>query len=383
MLIDYLRYEAFSGRLSKLFQSDLPDFINPEHSTGQHIRYIPDETYARWLLAVQAHYSTPWHVSNDYLHFYYNYFIHSEPENQPQFILDQIPPTHPYRSLSFPKYEIIIDVAPEYWGDKYYERREFETTPIRYRKSGPAKANLGTGDRIVSEGSISSGSYGTLCGTFKLENGDVFGLTCGHVTDLGSEVHLESFRRILGIKFGSQRFPLGTTQHYTTCGPDIKIGQVTTKLDAALIKGSNSSSPSSQHRNTTSAIIQKISEIHQEDPIFFYGAYRNSATKGKVSALTVRKSIDIFNDGTLHSIGDVLMLGHRSPQYVSQRLSNPGDSGSAVRLGVSSLGPDDDTSRWYGMIIGGDEHHSYASHAECIYAWVTRELNTQNMQFLL
>jgi hypothetical protein len=92
----------------------------------------------------------------------------------------------------------------------------------------------------------------------------------------------------------------------------------------------------------------------------------------RILAVTVRKSIDLTKSGTLHSVGDVLMLGHRHPQYVVQFVSRPGDSGAAVRQDFSSVGPFTELNQWYGMILGSDESGAFATHAEFLWAWASQ-----------
>lgn len=41
MLIDYLRYLAFGDRLRPFFEEGLSEYVDPETTTGQHLRFAP------------------------------------------------------------------------------------------------------------------------------------------------------------------------------------------------------------------------------------------------------------------------------------------------------------------------------------------------------
>lgn len=386
MLIDYLRYQAFSGRLQGFFEEGLYNYVDPEHSTGQHVRFAPDWIDSHWG-----------YFGHDLIERFYNY--RHEPDIAFARVLERIgvsrrsdsimqseiclgakPPVHKYDDDGFPKFEIIIDIDPSHWGKEYSEPRSYEDTPIIYRRSGPARANFSAGDRLVDRHQR-RGGYGTLCGLFETDEGTTFGLTCGHVTRDRGEVLLERPRRFWKFELGSTFSSFGSTRHYTTCGPDVRIGQVTTQLDAALVACRKPQERSKSDAVVRQAFLKPISSVLQEEPVHFRGASRHRETPARVSAVTVRKSIDLFNDGNLQSVGDVLMLGHRERMYVIQPVSRPGDSGSAVRFGLSTSGPFELINQWYGMILGGDELSAYASHAECIWSWAADRLGTTNLDF--
>lgn len=383
MLIDYLRYQAFAGQLQGLFEEGLYNYVDPEHSTGHHLRFAPD-----WIDS---------HSGHDLIEALYD-GRHSRgramarvldrlgltrfPDSLTQsgFALGERPPTYRYKDSHFPPLEVIIDIDPKHWSERYSEPRSYEDTPITYRRSAPARASYSAGDRLIDR-LQKRGGYGTLCGLFKTEDGRTFGLTCGHVTRDRGEVLVEHPRRFWRFEFGSTFSSFGSTRHHTMCSPEIKIGRPTTQLDAALIASNRRIEWSQSEAVIRQAFLKPISSVFQEEPVQFRGASRHRSTPARISALTVRKSIDLFNDGNLHSVGDVLMLGHRERMYIVQPVSRPGDSGAAVRFGMSETGPFEIINQWYGMVLGGDEHSAYASHAECIWAWVGDALSTRELDF--
>lgn len=113
----------------------------------------------------------------------------------------------------------------------------------------------------------------------------------------------------------------------------------------------------------------------------FRGGGRAGETLARVSAVTVRKSIDLRSDGRLRSVGDVLMLGHRHPMYFVQNVSRPGDSGAAVRQDFASVGYFSEQNSWYGMILGSDEGGAYANYAEHLFAWAAQETGDAQLEF--
>lgn len=386
MLIDYLRYEAFSGRLQGLFEDGLGRYVDPKHSTGQHVRFAPDWVDSHWGFVGHGLIEDFYDIGH-IRHFPLRRVLdeigisrRSDALAQSEFTLGAKPPTFKYQDGGFPRIEIIIDIDPQHWGERYTEPASYEDTPILYRRSGPARANFSAGDRLVDRHQR-RGGYGTLCGIFQTEDGFAFGLTCGHVTRDYGEILVEHPRRIWRFEFGSTFSPFGTTRHYTMCGPDIKIGEVTTQLDAALVACKDPPERSKSDAVIAQAFLKPISTVLQEEPVHFRGASRHRPTPARISAVTVRKSIDLFNDGNLHSVGDVLMLGHRERMYMVQPVSRPGDSGSAVRFGLAQTGPSEKINQWYGMVLGGDEHSAYASHAECIWSWAAERLGTKNFDF--
>lgn len=386
MLIDYLRYQAFSGRLQGFFEEGLYNYVDPEETTGQHLRFSPDWIDHHWGYYGHKIIYDPyfWDRKSDVtlasLADRLGLSRHSGTHLLSEITLGERPPTHSYREDLFPHLDIIIDIDPNHWSKRYSESRSYEDIPIVYRRSGHARANFGTGDRLVDRFQKRAG-YGTLCGVFETAAGQTFGLTCGHVTRDRGEVLAEHPRRFWKFEFGSTFSAFGSTVHHTICGPEVKIGKVTTQLDAALVAIHKKIERSPSDESTNHAYLKPIMSLLQEEPVQFKGASRHRATPARVSAVTVRKSIDLFNDGALHSVGDVLMLGHRERMYIAQPVSRPGDSGSAVRFGYSESGRFELLNQWYGMVLGGDEQSAYASHAECIWAWAAKCLSGQSLDF--
>lgn len=386
MLIDYLRYQAFSGRLRNFFEEGFNEYVDHNQSTGQHLRFAPDWIDSHWGF-----------YGHEIIEDFYD-FRHSRDRVMARILselgftrspgvsthskiaLGEKPPAYQYKDGAFPKLEIIIDIHPKHWSEQYSDTSSYEGTRILYRRSAPARANFRAGDRLVDKFQ-KRGGYGTLCGLIQTDDERTFGLTCGHVTRDRGEVLVEHPRRFWRFELGSTFSSFGSTRHYTMCGPETKIGGFTTQLDAALIACDRRIERSQSEAVIGQAFLKPISSVFQEEPVHFRGANRRRATPARISAVTVRKSIDLFNDGNLHSVGDVLMLGHRERMYIVQPVSRPGDSGAAVRFGLSENGPFELINQWYGMVLGGDEHSAYASHAECIWAWVADTLSTRNLDF--
>jgi hypothetical protein len=387
MLIDYLRYQAFAGRFRGFFEDGLYNYVDPEHSTGQHLRFSPEWIDSRWGIFgyeyIQSYFDGRCSPDLAMSHIMDRMRVrrYSDGIKQSNFSLGNGPPSHRYDDEGFAEMQIVIDVDPKRWEEKRYsENPSYEGASIVYRRSGPARANYSAGDRLVDKFQ-KRGGYGTLCGIFQTDDGRAFGLTCGHVTRDRGEVLIEHPRRFWRFEFGSTFTSFGSTRHHTMCGPEMKIGRVTTQLDAALIGCNRRIERTQSEAVIGQAFLKPISSVLQEEPVKFRGASRHRSTPARISALTVRKSIDLFNDGNLHSVGDVLMLGHRERMYIVQPVSRPGDSGAAVRFGLSESGPFELINQWYGMVLGGDEHSAYASHAECIWAWVGDTLSTRNLDF--
>jgi hypothetical protein len=155
---------------------------------------------------------------------------------------------------------------------------------------------------------------------------------------------------------------------------------VKTHVDAALIECGLTGSPSTP-KVESEASIEPIATVLQLEPVVFRGSGRAAETPARVSAVTIRKSIDLFKAGQLREVGDVLMLAHRQPMYTAGRISRPGDSGAAVRQGFSSVGPFMKLNEWHGMIIGGDDTGAFATHAEHLCSWAAQVTGDPNIKF--
>jgi hypothetical protein len=382
MLVDYLRYLAFRGPLRNFFEGGLANFVEPSATTGQHLRFT-----SRYI--------------DDLFHspdppFYYRYFWREErtvenlrwhlgfvggPDSLigNSFAVDGPPQTSVYKPIHPTEVEIIIDIDPAAWTERYLEGNSYEGFPISYRKSRAAKGQLKSGDRL-GDSQRSRREYGTLCGVFQTSHGNTYGLTCGHVVGNGAHITLEERRRRWLLPLRS-RSSLGMTCHRATCQPRMNGDPVRTQLDAALIAVDPRLRRTFDASRTHPVTIRPISAIFQEEPVRFRGSGRPLDTLAKVAAITVRKSIDLYRDGNLRDVGDVLMLGHRQPMYVVQHVSRPGDSGAAVCHEYLHSQNELHKDIWEGMILGGDEAGSYATYAEHLWAWATQVTDDSDLDF--
>jgi hypothetical protein len=387
MLVDYLRYVAFGGRLRAFFEDALYNYVEPSVTTGQHLRFAPDylderlrwrgqtivrdlywESHSKEIILEQLKHDMGLAGGPDSLT-----ALHFEPGGPPK--------TFTYRELEPPRLEIIVDIAPDQWAPRYSERRAYEDIPVIYRRAGPAKADFGSGDKLFdrSRGPL---KHGTLCGFFCSSEGPTFALTCGHVADSGSHMLVEQRRRIWKLPIWSSFRSLGTTRYVAVCRPPMSIGPVNTHLDAALIEVGPTAIRTTSPKVVRQATIKPISTILQEEPVRFRGAGNAVDTLARVSAVTVRKSIDLLRDGVLLDVGDVLMLGHRHAMYIAQRVSRRGDSGAAVRQDFSSVGPFTELNQWHGMVLGSDDGGAYATYAEYLWAWAAQVTGDSDIEFV-
>lgn len=278
-----------------------------------------------------------------------------------------------------PQLEIIIDVHPELWERRYRERATFEDTPIIFRPAGVARGHALSGDKLIERGRPPS-DYGTLCGYVSANGDEAYALTCGHVVENGAQVLRAAPRRLGIFRLGTQLSKVGVTSHHVRCPLPSAGNADQPAIDAALIStGSLQSGLLS--RRVVPAAVKPISTIIQEERVRFRGASRSADKLARVAAITVRKSMDLYRDGSLYDVGDVLMLGHRQPMYFVQSVSRPGDSGAAVREDYPSSAKEDAMGAWQGMILGGDESAAYATHAEHLMAWSKRSLGMADIDF--
>jgi len=369
MLIDFLRYEAFYGRLQGFFEGGWTEYADPEHCTGRHLRYSDDfvqrfDELFFWELSRRVRRN--WFhsdVARRYALRQTGLVRTSDSAIAPYLGAEGRPPAARYKDDAGNRTEILVDIDPRFWSERYLEPRSFDGTPISFRRSGPARANLRSGSRILDE---TSGGFATLCGVFETPGGRSFGLTCAHATRSEGDILLYRPRRFMGFPWGSSFIPIGSVAHYSLTTATFKREPVATRLDAALI---HCRSPHGGEPRSASAELKPISSILQEDPVSFTGASKPNPTPAKIAALTVEKSMDLQKDGKLWWVGDVLMLGHRQPMYFVQGVSQPGDSGAAVRFAPLEKTAGELANQWYGMILGSDECGGYATHAECIWGW--------------
>lgn len=387
MLVDYLRYVAFAGRLSRFFAEGLENYVEPSATTGQHLRFSPDDLDLRlhWL-GHEAIQSLNWNAHSrdlnlERLRYEMGMAGGPDPLAQPEFSIGGPPATFSYKEFGPPKLEIIIDIDPQRWSPRYSEPRTYEETPIIYRRAGVARGSARTGDRLI-DGQRPRSQYGTVCGFFATSSGATYALTCGHVVGVGSTVQTLQPRRLWRFNVGTRLANFGVTRHHASCPPQSGFAPVRTALDAALISVTPSLKGGEVRSAANLAMVKPISTILQEEPVRFHGASRATDTLARVTAVTVRKSIDLHKDGTLYSVGDVLMLGHRHPMYVVQSVSREGDSGAAVRQDFLSVETFEQSSQWHGMILGSDEAGAYATYAEHLWAWAAEEIGDRGIEFL-
>lgn len=387
MLIDYLRYVAFSGRLRTFFEDGFARYAEPWVTTGQHLRYAPQylEEHLRWS-------------GHGYIHALY-WESHSrdllveklkdelgisggpDPMVMNQTSVGSTPVTSVYRERHSPDLEIVIDIHPDHWTERYTERGNYEGIPIIYRRSGPAVGDFSSGEKIV-DARRHGGGHGTLCGIFCTGAGSQFALTCGHVAGTKSRPTVERRHRIWKFPLPTRLVDLGKTRCITMPPGANTPGPIQSHLDAALIEIESPAQAMSPKKEANRAMVKPISTLLQEEPVRFRGTGRVYDTAARISAVTIRKSMDLLKNGALYDVGDVLMLGHRHATYIVQRVSRPGDSGAAVRQDFSRVGPFTQLNQWYGMVLGSDESGAYASHAEYLYAWALSMVRDTNTDFM-
>lgn len=387
MLIDYLRYVAFNGRLRDFFLDGFVNYVDPSDTTGLHLRfqpaYLEDQVRWRGQLAIRDLYLQP--LPSELLLERLKDEIgiaggHTLALSQNQ--ANGVPKTFLYREIRAPKLQVMVDIHPAKWNSRYEEIRSYEETEIVYRPAGPAVGQLSSGDRVYQD-CQGSRRHGTLCGVFRASNGQRLALTCAHVVGgVQSQVVVESSRRIWKwhLPIWASCSKLGTVAHADICGQLKRSGYVETRLDAALIELEPWIGHTGIANVVTSAALKPITMILQDEPVQFRGSGRGD-TLARVAAVTVRKSIDLFNDGNMQEVGDALMLGHRHTMYTAQRVSHGGDSGAAVRQGFLSQGPFLLLNQWFGMVIGGDDTGSFATHAEHLWTWAAHLAEDLEIQF--
>jgi hypothetical protein len=383
MLIDYLRYTAFRGNLRSFFSGGLVNYVDLEHTTGQHLRYSPKKMDELW-----GSYFPYWRWGNhhervvDEVRKIQGLYGGKDDMSLQSFEVGAVPPVQDYEA-SRPQYlEIIIDIDPQHWSERYTEQPAYEGVPIIYRKAGIATAYLASGDRLYDSARLRE--PGTLCGVFRKSTGEEFGLTCGHVAVERSTVLAEQVYSLWGIPVWRRRAYLGETAHQTLLGPLVggavrNQREIRTRLDAALVRIERQRFD--PMRTLKPAPFQPISTLLQEWPVAFRGSGRLTQTPGRIAAVTIIKSMKVPNDPTLHEIGDVLMIGHRQRMYTARWVGGPGDSGAAVQHGILPDGDHDD-SRWHGMIIGGDDTGAFATYSEYLWGWASQMLRDPQLEFL-
>jgi hypothetical protein len=386
MLIDYLRYLAFRGRLRNFFETAVYEIASPQITTGHHLRYAENSEDNRFDYRFRHIEQIYWERApiDVVFHEILNrsgirrlgdppIIYHLDENNVP-------PPTFDYKEIDPLPVEIVIDIHPDHWNERYLERRSYEDYPVIFRRAPPAIATFASGDKIVSRKKGHPG-WGTLCGVLRSHEYD-FALTCGHVVAETEDIVLERPQRIWKLPLWSK---------YTRCGeirwlslPHVPSGPSAVRhyIDAALIQMSSSGEGRPRATLDKLASVKPITTILQEEPVRFRGAGRAGETHARVSAVTVRKSIDLQRTGRLVDVGDVLMLGHAQKMYFAHTVSKPGDSGAAVRADFSEVGPFRARNDWHGMVLGSDDAAAYCTYAEYLWKWAVDKINDQDAEFL-
>lgn len=384
MLIDYLRYVAFEGRLRSFFEGNISDYAERSVTTGAHLRFDPADledrigyrklpSYPKFVLSKNS--------QDDAIHeLKYRIGIHGGPDNltASPLQLDQRPSAFFYaETMPPPQLQIIIDIDPGQWSPRYTERPNYQGTPIIYRRSGVAKGHFQSGERVFDK-AFGPSRYGSLCGFFKDGRASLFALTCGHVAGDSAKVSVDRGFRVWRLPLWKSEKTLGRVRSMTI--PGRLSSTIRDQLDASLIE-IRPTRFRAQDRSLPASIIKPISTMLQEEPVRFRGSGRGSDTLARIAAVTVRKSIDLLRDDVLRDVGDVLMLGHRVPMYISQRVSRGGDSGAAVRSDPDFYGAESDAHQWHGMVLGSDDAGAYATFSEHLWAWTADVLGDADLEF--
>lgn len=371
MLIDYLRYVAFRGSLQPFFTDQFQRFVDPSVTTGLHLRFDP--------LFLSGPYGPRDQANTGFVLSHWRKQLGATetwPQRAGLGFNDDAPWAVDYQTQHQPRLQIVIDVEPRRWNREYMSPREYEGVPIVYRPAAAARAHSESGQKIFDD-VLGPSEFGTLCGTFLTGNRSSFGLTCGHVAAPGRQVLVRQRRKLWSVPLWSTDRPLGRSVHWALPQPGIQLTPIDNHIDAALIDMGVPDVTAG-----TTADIRPISTMLQEDPVFFRGSGRPAPTLARVAGITVQKSIDLLKDGHMRSVGDVLMLGHPRPMYLHRRVSQPGDSGAAVRQARSSYTLAADADEWHGMILGSDDSAAYATYAERLWAWASMVTGDAGIEFV-
>jgi hypothetical protein len=374
VLIDYLRYVAYRGRLRPFFEKGIADVIARELTTGYHVRFSDQQiekwsSHSEWWRLIST---TASHFPPGYLRREFGIFRIGRSNAAGAAAGSKIPLTCDYGQDSPVEVEVVIDVDPDRWEDRFSEPRFVEGIPIRMRPSPPALGRLASGDKVFD---VAKGTerHGTLCGLVRSgQLGEVYALTCGHVARAQSVVHVTEPRRMWRIPLGQTRRVVGRTRFY--CEPPKYAGHslVPCSIDAALIPLANAR-PASLTRH---GAVKAITAMRQEDSVCFMSSTRRAYIRTKIDAVTVRKAIDLHQNGELYDMGDVLMLSNHEYRYVPSSPVRDGDSGAAVQLCH-----DEADSPWYGMIVGSGPTSAYATYSEFLMGWAAEATGGNDLGF--
>lgn len=381
MMIDYLRFVAFTGSLRGFFLEGVNKYVPPEYVTGLHLRFDPDFFGIDFYdLLHEYHWTSDSGFSA--LNRYRNRMgIELSKDslfaNPPIFNEGIEPFTFKYKERNDVNLhlQIIIDVHPEHWRESYEESGYYNEVRIIYRKSGPAIPNSPI--RVFDK--TRSNNFGTICGYFKSKNGTWYALTCAHVVNNAPFLYMKQNIKFWKWPMWSVTRKLGPVIHSRSFSLARRPFNTQNDIDAALIKSDPVLFP--KPPVIYEAMIKPIANIVQEEPILFYGGSKFFPRLAKVAAITIKKSMDLLKNGQLHDVGDVLMIGHLHKMYVMQLVSKPGDSGASVQQSRDISGSFYRPNEWYGMILGGDEQGSYACYSEHLYGWAQNRLSDRNLEF--
>ena len=121
MLVDYLRYQAFAGHLRDFFEGSVQNYVDPEDTTGQHLRYSLEWLSKHWNyslikdLYIDREYSCAEERFFDLINYVTGIRRFSDDFSLLEFRLGTTPPAYTYKHdyQNVPELEIIIDIHPE------------------------------------------------------------------------------------------------------------------------------------------------------------------------------------------------------------------------------------------------------------------------------
>lgn len=375
MLIDYLRYTAFSGFLSGFFEGGYRNVADEETVTGLHLRFSPryiaqfQRDHRRWLHS-QVWSGDPqdrWEARLEVLA-----TMGIEVEHDPLF-------SEPGRTLTYREtgeahesLEIVVDINPELPGKLPERADSWEGVPVRFRTAPYADGHLASSGKVFDR-SMGDEQHGTLCGFICTDTYDGFALTCGHVARVPSLICVEVPRSLWRIPLPPRVAHLGRTIYHAIPDPSDSL-----TIDAGLIRLEGDPGAMQSSRQRRFFDTAPIAGVWQEELVTFTGAGTRRPRLARVSAVTVKKKIRLPHDGQPREFQDLLMLGAPEYPYFRQPISRPGDSGSAV---MSHRTRPTSPLEWKGMLIGGDPVCSYASHAEHVAGWARSVLGASTVDF--
>jgi hypothetical protein len=368
MLLDYLRFAVRAGNLRHIAE-DAGSYANGRRVTGLHVRFVDEEVK-------RVHWDLRYRPFGEW------------GAGLPPLLLEELfglrrlgraagdkdgAPINEYEETRHVEVEAIVDIDPESWSEELREPRPMEFGRIVFRRAAAAQAHLSPDSLYDVE--RGPGRDGTLTGFFRsrAQPMEDFALTCGHVAGPGAKVAIGRRRSPFWV---ARPGPVaGRVWHSSSPAPYTASPQPW-QPDAALIQVGRA-----VRRWTDAAAgveARPVAALIQEEPVHFWSPRRKAMIRARISGVTVWKAMDLHREGRLLDVGDVLMLGSAHYRYFASTLSQPGDSGAAVR-GASAApgGPAD----WYGMILGSDQESAYANYAELLWGWAANRLSDPDLAF--